>query len=75
MTKDELKKQFLTPRKMLKRERASADISKREMAKVIGVGPDAYTDKENGKYPFADYEMAAIAKKLKLPIEYLFFID
>lgn len=74
-TKEVIRKKYLKPKKKLERERLANKATIRDFAKILGINPDAYSSKEQGKYPFSDYEMYVIAKKLELPIEYLFFID
>ncbi|EOO29785.1 hypothetical protein IIU_05370 [Bacillus cereus VD133] len=73
--KEEIRKKYLKPKRILKRERMTLDITIAEMAMVLGINRDAYSAKEKGKSSFSDYEMQVIRKKLNLPIEYLFFID
>lgn len=75
MTKEQLKEKYLKPKKKLASERLREGITLTEMGIALGIGRNAYRDKEDGLYPFNDYEMKIISKKLKLPIEYLFFID
>ncbi|MBG9831879.1 MULTISPECIES: helix-turn-helix transcriptional regulator [Bacillus cereus group] len=73
--KEEIRKKYLKPKRILKRERMARDITIAEMAITLGINRDAYSAKEKGKFSFSDYEMQVIKKKLGLPIEYLFFID
>ncbi|MEK4199064.1 MULTISPECIES: helix-turn-helix transcriptional regulator [unclassified Cytobacillus] len=75
MTKTELKKIHLKPKKILKKERLAKDYSVTSMALLIGVNRNQYRAKELGEVPFTDYEIKIISTELGLPIEYLFFID
>lgn len=75
MTKEQLKKKYLKPKKKLFAERVRLGLSLTEMGSMVGINRNAYRDKEDGKYPFNDYEMKIISQKFELPIEYLFFID
>ena len=73
--KSELKQEYCRKKKKLKLERMRVGYSKEYMGAIIGVNRNAYSGKEQGLFPFQDYEMEIISKELKLPIEYLFFID
>lgn len=56
----------------LKAERIRAGLSTSDMATLIGKTVDTYRNKENGKTQFRLTEIAAIAKKLNMSIDYLF---
>lgn len=72
-SKKELKIQYLSPKTELKKVRRSQDITTLEMSKVIGVSREHYEKKEAGKFPFQDYEMFLISRRLNESITKLFF--
>jgi len=48
-------------------------ISQRKMAKILGINPATYSDKENGKYDFKLTEIFIIASLFNKRIEEIFF--
>lgn len=73
MTKDKLKDSFLKPKTVLGEERRRRSVSKVEAAKWLGLDQNTYAKKENGEYPFKDYEMVVLSDKLGVDIQVLFF--
>lgn len=64
---------YLKPKKRLRCERRMRDITLEECAKIAGLERRQYALKENGIYPFKDYEMEVLSKFFKISIEELFF--
>lgn len=58
----------------LKGLRGELGLSQKEMAKIAGIGEDAYRKKENGERDFKLNEVTRISEKLKVsPLEYFFY--
>lgn len=50
--KEEIRKKYLKPKRILKRERMARDITIAEMAIALGINRDAYSAKEKGNFHF-----------------------
>ncbi|WP_056976158.1 helix-turn-helix transcriptional regulator [Lacticaseibacillus sharpeae] len=74
-TKEELRVQFLKPKTKLLGERSQRKWTTQYAADLIGVSRRQYELKERGAYPFNDYEMYILAKKMGLKVGSLFFED
>lgn len=68
-----LRKRYLKPKIRLRKERKKAEYTTEYMANVIGLQRRQYEKKGLGEYPFNDYEMQIVSKKLNKTIEELFF--
>ncbi|WP_198645678.1 helix-turn-helix transcriptional regulator [Staphylococcus chromogenes] len=53
-------------------ERDRQGYSQKYMAELLNVNAMTYCNKENGKYPFTEYEMIKISKKLNKSLDELF---
>lgn len=53
-------------------ERDRQGYSQKSMAEFLKIDAMTYCNKENGKYPFTEYEMLKICKKLKKSLDELF---
>lgn len=71
--KKALKIEYLFPKEKLRSARRAKEITTKQMADAIGVSREQYEKKEAGKYPFNDYEMIVISKKLGEKVMNLFF--
>ena len=72
--KNKVKVEFLAPKIKLRQERKKRELTTAYMASLIGLSNrKTYEDKENGKQPFKDYEMAKIAKEFNIDEATLFF--
>ncbi|MBI5973412.1 XRE family transcriptional regulator [Staphylococcus caledonicus] len=70
--KKKIKKEMLKPKKTLKEERLKREYSLSYMANVIGVDRRQYKLKEEGFYPFHDYEIIAICNEININIDTFF---
>ena len=69
-----LRAEFLFPKEKLRKERLSRELTTSSMAQLIGLANrKGYEEKESGKMPFKDYEMAVIAKEFGISESDLFF--
>lgn len=69
-----IRTEFLFPKTKLRKERLSRELTTSYMAQLIGLtNRKGYEEKENGKMPFKDYEMAIIAKEFDMSESDLFF--
>lgn len=71
--KKELKKQLTKPKTKLRQIRLLNELTTTEMASYIGLERRQYEQKEKGRYPFHDYEMQILSKKMNENINDLFF--
>lgn len=72
--RNKVKTEFLMPKTKLRQERRKRDLTTAYMASLIGLSNrKGYEDKENGKQPFKDYEMAKIANEFGIDEVTLFF--
>lgn len=71
--KKDLILQFVKPKTKLRQERKKRELTTQFMADLVGLERRQYELKESGQYPFRDYEMLLISKKLNIPISELFF--
>ncbi|RKD22420.1 DNA-binding transcriptional regulator, XRE-family HTH domain [Caminicella sporogenes DSM 14501] len=56
----------------LKTLRLAGKISIKDMAKLLNISPITYSRKENGKYPFTQYEINKIIDFFEKPYEKIF---
>ncbi|WP_445448761.1 XRE family transcriptional regulator [Enterococcus faecalis] len=76
LTKDNkknLRVKFLKPKNKLRAERLSNEWTTSYTASLIGLERRQYELKEKGEYPFHDYEMFILSKKLNKKVAELFF--
>jgi len=71
-TKEQLRIDLLRPKTKLAAMRKSKNITTAQMAEKLGLSRRQYELKENGKYPFNDYEMLAITQKFNVDIQDIF---
>ena len=71
--KEMLKEKYLKPKTKLRKLRLSEEFTTEYVASLIGLQRRQYEQKEQGKYPFNDYEMEILAKTFDVSIEDIFF--
>lgn len=57
----------------VRQARMVADISKKEMAKALGLSVSGYTDKENGRRKFYFKEAVIFSELVGIPAENILF--
>ena len=67
-----LKEKYLKPKTKLRKLRLSEEFTTDYVANLIGLQRRQYEQKEQGKYPFNDYEMEILAKTFDVSIEDIF---
>lgn len=67
-----LKEKYLKPKTKLRKLRLSEEFTTDYVANLIGLQRRQYEQKEQGKYPFNDYEMEILAKTFDVSIEEIF---
>ena len=67
-----LKEKYLKPKTKLRKLRLSEEFTTEYVASLIGLQRRQYEQKEQGKYPFNDYEMEILAKTFDVSIEDIF---
>ncbi|MCG1450755.1 helix-turn-helix domain-containing protein [Staphylococcus epidermidis] len=67
-----LKEKYLKPKTKLRKLRLSEEFTTDYVANLIGLQRRQYEQKEQGKYPFNDYEMKILAKTFDVSIEDIF---
>ncbi|MFI3546909.1 helix-turn-helix transcriptional regulator [Mammaliicoccus sciuri] len=68
-----LRERFLKPKTKLRKLRLSEEFTTEYVANLIGLQRRQYEQKEQGKYPFNDYEMEILANTFDVSIEDIFF--
>lgn len=68
-----LKEKYLKPKTKLRKLRLSEEFTTDYVANLIGLQRRQYEQKEQGKYPFNDYEMEILSKTFDVSIEEIFF--
>lgn len=68
-----LRERFLKPKTKLRKLRLSEEFTTEYVASLIGLQRRQYEQKEQGKYPFNDYEMEILANTFDVSIEDIFF--
>lgn len=68
-----LKERYLKPKTKLRKLRRSEEFTTEYVASLIGLQRRQYEQKEQGKYPFNDYEMEILAKTFNGSVEEIFF--
>lgn len=68
-----LKEKYLKPKTKLRKLRLSEEFTTDYVANLIGLQRRQYEQKEQGKYPFNDYEMEILANTFDVSIEDIFF--
>lgn len=56
----------------LKSLRVKYNITQKQIAEILGITPESYSNKETGKYNFTLEEALKISQMFKLPIEDIF---
>ncbi|RQM94287.1 pathogenicity island protein [Staphylococcus pettenkoferi] len=69
-----LKEKYLKPKTKLRKLRLSEEFTTEYVASLIGLQRRQYEQKEQGKYPFNDYEMEILAKTFDVSVEDIFLI-
>ncbi|MEW4384705.1 helix-turn-helix transcriptional regulator [Staphylococcus epidermidis] len=70
-----LKEKYLKPKTKLRKLRLSEEFTTDYVANLIGLQRRQYEQKEQGKYPFNDYEMEILAKTFDVSIEDIFLTN
>ncbi|WP_347099655.1 helix-turn-helix transcriptional regulator [Staphylococcus ureilyticus] len=68
-----LKEKYLKPKTKLRKLRRSEEFTTEYLASLIGLQRRQYEQKEQGKYPFNDYEMEILANTFNVKVEDIFF--
>lgn len=73
LTKEELRLRYLLPKNKLRGARNAKRLTTAFVGALIGLSRRQYELKENGKYPFNDYEMLILSEYFEIPVGTLFF--
>lgn len=68
-----LRERYLKPKTKLRKLRLSEEFTTEYVASLIGLQRRQYEQKEQGKYPFNDYEMEILANTFDESVEDIFF--
>lgn len=73
LSKEDLRVQYLFPKSKLRGARNAQRLTTAFAGALIGLSRRQYELKENGKYPFNDYEMLILSEYFEIPVGTLFF--
>lgn len=68
-----LRERYLKPKTKLRKLRLGEEFTTEYVASLIGLQRRQYEQKEQGKYPFNDYEMEILSNAFDVSIEDIFF--